>query len=87
MHGRVMPRTVRMDRPCTGLARWGPALGKEQATKVSGMIMAGGEGKRLIPTTAERAKYRIIDFVLRILIAETDRRLYHDSGTGKEVRP
>ncbi len=40
--------------------------------RVLGMIMAGGEGKRLYPLTAERAKpavpfagkYRIIDFVL-----------------------
>jgi glucose-1-phosphate adenylyltransferase len=40
--------------------------------RVLGMIMAGGEGKRLFPLTAERAKpavpfagkYRIVDFVL-----------------------
>ncbi len=39
------------------------------------------------PVTAERAKYRIIDFFLSILVAGTDRRLYHVSGIGKEVLP
>ncbi len=37
--------------------------------------------------TANRAKYRIIDFVLSILIAGTHRRMYHVSGTRKEVPP
>src|SRR5437763_6840419 len=45
-------------------------------TKVFGMVLAGGEGKRLAPLTADRAKpavpfggnYRIIDFALSNLV-------------------
>ena len=41
-------------------------------SKVLGIVMAGGEGKRLFPLTRDRAKpavpfggkYRIVDFVL-----------------------
>ena len=45
-------------------------------TKVFGMVLAGGEGKRLAPLTADRAKpavpfggnYRLIDFALSNLV-------------------
>lgn len=46
------------------------------ATKVFGIVLAGGEGKRLMPLTADRAKpavpfaggYRLIDFALSNLV-------------------
>jgi glucose-1-phosphate adenylyltransferase len=52
-------------------------------TRVFGMVLAGGEGKRLMPLTAERAKpavpfagsYRLIDFALSNLINSGLRRI------------
>src|SRR5207253_10674773 len=50
---------------------------------VFGMVLAGGEGKRLAPLTADRAKpavpfggsYRLIDFVLSYLVNGRIRRI------------
>jgi len=52
-------------------------------TRVFGMVLAGGEGKRLMPLTADRAKpavpfagsYRLIDFALSNLINSGLRRI------------
>nr|BFE72522.1 hypothetical protein GCM10020092_058230 [Actinoplanes digitatis] len=54
------------------------------AVKVLAIVLAGGEGKRLMPLTADRAKpgvpfggiYRMIDFVLSNL---AERRVPEDS--------
>ena len=53
------------------------------ALRVFGMVLAGGEGKRLMPLTADRAKpavpfggsYRLIDFALSNLINSGLRRI------------
>ncbi len=52
-------------------------------TRVFGIVLAGGEGKRLLPLTADRAKpavpfggsYRLIDFVLSNLVNGRIRRI------------
>ena len=54
------------------------------APKVLAIVLAGGEGKRLMPLTADRAKpavpfggaYRIIDFSLSNCIHSGLRRIY-----------
>lgn len=53
------------------------------ATRVFGMVLAGGEGKRLMPLTADRAKpavpfagsYRLVDFALSNLLNSGLRRI------------
>lgn len=57
---------------------------EEISMRVLGMIMAGGEGKRLFPPTAERAK-PAVPFAGKHRIA--DRRRYHVSETGITVVP
>jgi len=50
--------------------------GMRHQPKVLGIVLAGGEGKRLLPLTADRAKpavpfgghYRLVDFVLSNLV-------------------
>jgi len=57
------------------------AMGNQQ--RIFGMVLAGGEGKRLMPLTADRAKpavpfggsYRLIDFALSNLINSGLRRI------------
>src|ERR671930_448171 len=52
-------------------------------TRVFGIVLAGGEGRRLLPLTADRAKpavpfggsYRLIDFVLSNLVNGRIRRI------------
>ncbi|CAN5269689.1 glucose-1-phosphate adenylyltransferase [soil metagenome] len=51
-------------------------IGRMRAPRVLGIVLAGGEGKRLAPLTADRAKpavpfggiYRLVDFVLSNLV-------------------
>ena len=53
------------------------------AKKIFGIVLAGGEGKRLMPLTADRAKpavpfggqYRLIDFALSNLINSELRKI------------
>src|ERR671938_272896 len=64
-------RTVRMTA-----ARLQPSAPRALPANVLGIVLAGGEGKRLWPLTADRAKpgvpfggnYRLIDFVLSNLV-------------------
>src|SRR5680860_986683 len=56
--------------------RRGPYAGHMSAPKVLAIVLAGGEGKRLMPLTAARAKpsvpfggtYRLVDFALSNLV-------------------
>jgi glucose-1-phosphate adenylyltransferase len=58
-------------------------LGDMAAKKIFGIVLAGGEGKRLMPLTADRAKpavpfggqYRLIDFALSNLLNSTLRQI------------
>jgi len=64
-------------------ARWLTYCKDMAAKKVFGIVLAGGEGKRLMPLTADRAKpavpfaggYRLIDFALSNLINSGLRQL------------
>ncbi len=54
------------------------------SSKILAMIMAGGEGRRLYPLTAERSmpavpfggRYRVVDFVLSNLINSEIHAIY-----------
>ncbi|WP_022899329.1 glucose-1-phosphate adenylyltransferase [Humibacter albus] len=54
-----------------------------KGTKIFGIVLAGGEGKRLMPLTADRAKpavpfggqYRLVDFALSNLVNSTLRQI------------
>lgn len=60
-----------------------PSALRGRAPKVLGIVLAGGEGKRLMPLTADRAKpavpfggtYRLVDFVLSNLVNAGIRQL------------
>ena len=62
---------------------WAIALLNMSTPRIFGMVLAGGEGKRLMPLTDERAKpavpfggsYRLIDFALSNLINSGLRRI------------
>src|SRR6478672_13003720 len=66
--GRVVPHARKPGAPARVSAMAKP--------KVLGIVLAGGEGKRLWPLTADRAKpavpfggqYRLVDFVLSNLV-------------------
>src|SRR5262245_60052444 len=67
---------TRAGRPVAG-------YGRPMAAKVFAIVLAGGEGKRLMPLTADRAKpavpfggiYRLIDFVLSNLVNADYRKI------------
>ena len=79
--GGLRERPVRGRAHRAGVGRVLPARGNEYAgrmrnSRVFAMVLAGGEGKRLAPLTADRAKpavpfggnYRLIDFALSNLV-------------------
>jgi len=78
----MVPTVVQTDRPLYGRnRRWSRRastayVGPMASKKIFGIVLAGGEGKRLMPLTADRAKpavpfaggYRLIDFALSNLV-------------------